>query len=206
MGRRKLEMKRIEDKSSRQVTFSKRRNGLMKKARELSVLCDVDVTVIVFSNRGRLYDFCSGESLPKSLQRYQNHFEAEGSIANDDNGKEDLSSMYSNVQSCSELLDTVATHINEPDIDQLNVTDLVQLERQLDAALIQTRSQKNKLVAESMNALHERERLLREENEMLMKQIAELENSGNAGRGMVELGTLDNSYLTTPQWGTLRFL
>ncbi|KAK3035866.1 hypothetical protein RJ639_033003 [Escallonia herrerae] len=60
MGRRKVEMKRIEDKSSRQVTFSKRRGGLMKKARELSVLCGVDVGVVVFSCRGKLYDFCSG--------------------------------------------------------------------------------------------------------------------------------------------------
>ncbi|KAK3033347.1 hypothetical protein RJ639_034397 [Escallonia herrerae] len=60
MGRRRVEMKRIEDKSSRQVTFSKRRGGLMKKARELSVLCGVDVSVVVFSCRGKLYDFCSG--------------------------------------------------------------------------------------------------------------------------------------------------
>ncbi|KAK2996830.1 hypothetical protein RJ639_024837, partial [Escallonia herrerae] len=68
MGRRRVEMKRIEDKSSRQVTFSKRRGGLMKKARELSVLCGVDVGVVVFSCRGKLYDFCSGtDRLPLSL-------------------------------------------------------------------------------------------------------------------------------------------
>ncbi|GJY95923.1 K-box region and MADS-box transcription factor family protein, partial [Tanacetum coccineum] len=60
MGRRKLEMKRIEDKNSRQVTFSKRRTGLMKKARHLSVLCDVDIAVLVFSARGKLYESCSG--------------------------------------------------------------------------------------------------------------------------------------------------
>uniref|UniRef100_A0A803L1A5 MADS-box domain-containing protein n=1 Tax=Chenopodium quinoa TaxID=63459 RepID=A0A803L1A5_CHEQI len=67
MGRRKIEMKRIEDKSSRQVTFSKRRSGLIKKARELSVLCDVDVAVLVFSNRGRLYEFVSGSSSSSRL-------------------------------------------------------------------------------------------------------------------------------------------
>jgi hypothetical protein len=60
MGRKKVVLKRIEDKSSRQVTFSKRRNGLMKKARELSILCDVQVALIVFSSRGKLYEFCSG--------------------------------------------------------------------------------------------------------------------------------------------------
>lgn len=59
MGRRKLEIKRIEDKSSRLVTFSKRRTGLIKKAQHLSVLCDVDVAVIVFSAAGKLYEFCS---------------------------------------------------------------------------------------------------------------------------------------------------
>ncbi|PON54968.1 MADS-box transcription factor [Trema orientale] len=60
MGRKKVELKRIEDKSSRQVTFSKRRNGLIKKARELSVLCDIDVALIIFSSRGRLYEFANG--------------------------------------------------------------------------------------------------------------------------------------------------
>ncbi|PIN16360.1 hypothetical protein CDL12_10994 [Handroanthus impetiginosus] len=49
MGRRKLEIKRIEDKSAREVTFTKRRNGLLKKAKELLVLCDVDVTAIILS-------------------------------------------------------------------------------------------------------------------------------------------------------------
>ncbi|GFY99951.1 AGAMOUS-like 13 [Actinidia rufa] len=60
MGRRKVEIKRIEDKSSRQVTFSKRRGGLIKKARDLSILCDVEVGLVLFSSGGKLYEFCSG--------------------------------------------------------------------------------------------------------------------------------------------------
>ncbi|KAH8512915.1 hypothetical protein H0E87_006280, partial [Populus deltoides] len=59
MGRKKVELKRIENKSSRQVTFSKRRNGLFKKARELSVLCDVQAAILVFSSCGKLYEFSS---------------------------------------------------------------------------------------------------------------------------------------------------
>lgn len=61
MGRGKVQLKRIEDKIRRQVTFSKRRSGLMKKARELSVLCGVEVGLIIFSAKGRLYEFCSGD-------------------------------------------------------------------------------------------------------------------------------------------------
>ncbi|KAK2969328.1 hypothetical protein RJ640_030869 [Escallonia rubra] len=60
MGRKKLQMKRIDDKNSRQVTFCKRRSGLMKKARELSVLCDGQVAVVVLSSRGKLYESCAG--------------------------------------------------------------------------------------------------------------------------------------------------
>ncbi|AQL06234.1 Agamous-like MADS-box protein AGL14 [Zea mays] len=59
MVRGKTELKRIENATSRQVTFSKRRNGLLKKAFELSVLCDAEVGLVVFSPRGKLYEFAS---------------------------------------------------------------------------------------------------------------------------------------------------
>lgn len=54
-------MRRIENATSRQVTFSKRRNGLLKKAYELSVLCDAEVAVIIFSQKGRLHEFASAK-------------------------------------------------------------------------------------------------------------------------------------------------
>lgn len=60
MGRKKVVLKRIEDKRRRQVTFTKRRSGLMKKASELSVLCDCEVALIVHSCSGKHYEFCSG--------------------------------------------------------------------------------------------------------------------------------------------------
>ncbi|RWW71995.1 hypothetical protein BHE74_00020226 [Ensete ventricosum] len=52
-----LQIKRIENNTNRQVTFSKRRNGLIKKAYELSVLCDIDIALIMFSPSGRLSHF-----------------------------------------------------------------------------------------------------------------------------------------------------
>lgn len=57
MGRGKIEIKRIDNLNSRQVTFSKRRNGLLKKARELSILCDAEVAVIIFSSTGKVYQW-----------------------------------------------------------------------------------------------------------------------------------------------------
>ncbi|PIN01411.1 hypothetical protein CDL12_26080 [Handroanthus impetiginosus] len=63
MVRGKIGMERIENASSRQVTFSKRRNGLLKKAYELSVRCDAEVALIIFSQKGRLHEFSSSNSI-----------------------------------------------------------------------------------------------------------------------------------------------
>ena len=59
MGRGKTQMKLIEDRTSRRVAFSKRRSGLHRKAFQLSVLCDAEVALIVFSPGGRLYEFAN---------------------------------------------------------------------------------------------------------------------------------------------------
>ncbi|KAG5535223.1 hypothetical protein RHGRI_023115 [Rhododendron griersonianum] len=78
MGRGRVQMKRIENKVSRQVTFSKRRTGLLKKAHEISVLCDAEVALIVFSTKGKLFQYSThsrhyvGEDLdPLSLRELQ---------------------------------------------------------------------------------------------------------------------------------------
>jgi MADS-box transcription factor, plant len=59
MGRGKTVIQRIENSTSRQVTFSKRRSGLFKKANELAILCEAEVGLVVFSSTGRLYEFAS---------------------------------------------------------------------------------------------------------------------------------------------------
>ncbi|MBA0853133.1 hypothetical protein Goshw_013889, partial [Gossypium schwendimanii] len=65
----KIEIKRIENANSRQVTFSKRRAGLLKKAKELAILCDAEVAVIIFSNTGKLFEF-SSSGMKKTFSRY----------------------------------------------------------------------------------------------------------------------------------------
>lgn len=57
MGRRKIEMKMVKDSNSRQVTFSKRRNGLFKKANELATLCAAHIAIVVFSPGGKPFSF-----------------------------------------------------------------------------------------------------------------------------------------------------
>ncbi|KAK2453316.1 agamous MADS-box protein AGL62 [Trifolium repens] len=56
-GRKKIEIKKLEKDSNKQVTFSKRRQGLFRKASELCILCDVRAAIIVFSPADKLYSF-----------------------------------------------------------------------------------------------------------------------------------------------------
>ncbi|KAG5544308.1 hypothetical protein RHGRI_016904 [Rhododendron griersonianum] len=72
MGRVKLKMKRIENNTNRQVTYSKRRNGLIKKAYEISVLCDIDLALIMFSPSGRLTHFSSKTRIEDVFHRFIN--------------------------------------------------------------------------------------------------------------------------------------
>ncbi|KAI4368505.1 hypothetical protein MLD38_017056 [Melastoma candidum] len=171
MGRRKVVMKRIENNSSRQVTFSKRRGGLIKKARELSILCDVQVALLVFSSRGKLYEFCSGDdSLADIIERYRNQSEEAGTSANPQGV-----SLSDNValQSTTELLQLVDRYVEgSGEDDSVNVNDFMQLEERIDAALVQVRRRKTELMMDSVMTLQQQERLLREENELLEEEMA----------------------------------
>ncbi|CAF2055766.1 unnamed protein product [Brassica oleracea] len=66
MVRGKIELKKIENANRLQVSFTNRRKVLMKKANDLSILCDADVALIVFSNTGDV--LCS--SMEQILSRY----------------------------------------------------------------------------------------------------------------------------------------
>ncbi|KAF8404798.1 hypothetical protein HHK36_009687 [Tetracentron sinense] len=57
MGRQKIKIERIKREDTRQVTFSKRRSGLFKKASEMSTLCGVETAIVVFSPAGKAFSF-----------------------------------------------------------------------------------------------------------------------------------------------------
>ncbi|KAK2656824.1 hypothetical protein Ddye_009876 [Dipteronia dyeriana] len=70
MGRVKIQLKKIEEKRDRQISYSKRKDGLIKKAYELTTLCDVDVALIIFSSAGKLIIFDGKRRVEDTLKRY----------------------------------------------------------------------------------------------------------------------------------------
>lgn len=69
MVRTKVEIKRIEDKAKRHTTFTKRRQGLFKKAKELVKRCDAQAAVITFSLAGNIFAF-GHPSVDSVVNRY----------------------------------------------------------------------------------------------------------------------------------------
>ncbi|KAJ7946210.1 Agamous-like MADS-box protein [Quillaja saponaria] len=68
-GRQKIPIEKIPNRSHLQVTFSKRRSGLFKKASELCTLCGVEIAIIVFSPAEKAFSFGHPE-VESILDRY----------------------------------------------------------------------------------------------------------------------------------------
>ncbi|NXY84344.1 MEF2B factor, partial [Alcedo cyanopectus] len=83
MGRKKIQISRIVDQRNRQVTFTKRKFGLMKKAYELSVLCDCEIALIIFNSTNRLFQYASTD-MDKVLLKYTEYSEPHESRTNSD--------------------------------------------------------------------------------------------------------------------------
>ena len=64
-----------------QVTFNKRKFGVMKKAYELSVLCDCEIALIIFSSSNKLYQYASTD-MDKILLKYTEYNEPHESLTN----------------------------------------------------------------------------------------------------------------------------
>ncbi|CAD5169253.1 agamous-like MADS-box protein MADS4 [Musa acuminata AAA Group] len=173
MGRGRVELKRIENKINRQVTFAKRRNGLLKKAYELSVLCDAEVALIIFSNRGKLFEFCSSSSMLKTLERYQkcNYGAPETNVIS----RETQSSQqeYLKLKARVEALQRSQRNLLGEDLGPLNIKELEQLERQLDASLRQIRSTRTQYMLDQLTDLQRREQMLCEANKALKRRLEE---------------------------------
>ena len=64
-----------------QVTFTKRKFGLLKKAYELSVLCDCEIAVLIFTPTNRVFDYASTD-IDKLLGRFQTMEDKRESLTN----------------------------------------------------------------------------------------------------------------------------
>ncbi|KAJ0085543.1 hypothetical protein Patl1_07580 [Pistacia atlantica] len=175
MGRGKIEIKRIENTTNRQVTFCKRRNGLLKKAYELSILCEAEVALIVFSSRGRLYEY-SNSNIRSTIERYK-----KASSDNLNSGSViEINAQYYQQESAKlrqqiQMLQNSNRHLMGDSLNTLTVKELKQLENRLERGLTRIRSKKHEMLLAEIEYFQKREIELENESVFLRSKIAEVD-------------------------------
>ncbi|KAJ3692594.1 hypothetical protein LUZ60_011689 [Juncus effusus] len=185
MVRGKTEMRRIENATSRQVTFSKRRNGLLKKAFELSILCDAEVALIIFSSRGRLYEFSSCSSVHNTISRYSMQMKEEDSKKVKEQTLQQWNSEMSSLKKKIETTEILKKKLMGESLDECSMDELNEIEAQMNTSLTRIRKRKQNMLKSEIEELKEKEKDLLKENELLhekaslnsKKQQAELQQS-----------------------------
>ncbi|PKI33628.1 hypothetical protein CRG98_045984 [Punica granatum] len=163
-GRGKIEIKRIENTTNRQVTFCKRRNGLLKKAYELSVLCDAEVALIVFSSRGRLYEYANN-SVRGTIERYKKTCTDSSTTAsvtetNTQYYQQEASKLRRQIRE----IQNSNRHILGEAIGSLSFKELKNLEGRLEKAIGRVRSKKCEMLFAEIEYMQKREIELQNDN------------------------------------------
>ncbi|GAA0173543.1 hypothetical protein LIER_27135 [Lithospermum erythrorhizon] len=165
MGRGKIEIKRIENSSNRQVTYSKRRNGIMKKAKEITVLCDAKVSLIIFGSSGKMYEFISpGTTMIEVLDMYQKGTGKKLWDAKHEN----LSNEIERIKKENDGMQIELRHLKGEDIQSLTHKELMMLEDGLDKGLACIKDKQSEFV----KIARKHEQMLEEENKQLMYEWA----------------------------------
>ncbi|KAI4337601.1 hypothetical protein L6164_015996 [Bauhinia variegata] len=172
MAREKIKIRKIDNLTARQVTFSKRRRGLLKKAQELAVLCDAEVGLIIFSATGKLFDYASS-SIKDIITRYELH----------DFNKTRRPSLElqlensNNIKLSKEVAEKTSQirRMKGEDLQGLSLNELQELEKVLETGLGRVIETKDKRIMSDIIALHKKGIQLEEENEKLRQKMAMLE-------------------------------
>nr|AIZ95385.1 MADS39 [Erycina pusilla] len=174
MGRGKIEIKRIENTTNRQVTFCKRRNGLLKKAYELSILCEAEVALIVFSSRGRVYEY-SSNSTKSTIERYKKTSSNSSNSVVEINSHQYYQQEIAKLRHQMDILLNTNTHLAGEGLANLTIKELKQLETRLERGITRIRSKKHEMLFAEIEYMQKREEELQGENMFLRAKIAEID-------------------------------
>ncbi|GAB4847188.1 MADS-box transcription factor 27 [Ancistrocladus abbreviatus] len=169
MGRGKIVIERIDNSTSRQVTFSKRRKGLLKKARELAILCDAEVGVIIFSNTGRLYEFAS-TSTKSVIERYNKTKDEHNQL----NSALEVKFWQQEAEALRQQLQNLQESHRQlmgQKLCGLTVKELQYLENQLEISLRGIRAKKEEILTCEIQELNHKGNLIHQQNLELCKKV-----------------------------------
>ncbi|KAG2574680.1 MADS-box transcription factor 31-like [Panicum virgatum] len=155
MGRGKVELKKIENPTNRQVTFSKRRMGLFKKANELAILCDAQIGVIIFSGSGRMYEYSSPPWRIANI--FDRYLKAPSTRFEEMDIQQKIIQEMTRMKDERNRLRIIMGHYMGEDLASFSVEDLSNLEQQMEFSLYKLRLRKQELLDQQLLEMHHRE-------------------------------------------------
>ncbi|XP_024461638.1 MADS-box protein JOINTLESS [Populus trichocarpa] len=192
MTRKKIQIKKIDNTAARQVTFSKRRRGLFKKAYELSTLCDAEIALTVFSATGKLFEY-SNTSMGQVIERRNLHPKNidtlhQPSLEQQLDGGVHAMLIKEIAEKNREL-----RHMRGEDLQGLSLEELKKIEKLIEGSLRRVVEEKEEKSTKDINALKTKGEQLAEENQRLKQQVMNL----SAAQGhLLEPGQSPDSLVT----------
>ncbi|KAL5073544.1 hypothetical protein RYX36_012528 [Vicia faba] len=181
MARGKVQLKRIENQVHRQVTFCKRRAGLLKKAKELSVLCDAEIGLVIFSAHGKLYELATKGTMQGVIERYLKFTHGTQSEAVTEphpllmDAKEETNVLKQEI----ETLQKGISYLFGGGLGRLAMDELQVLEKNLEIWMYHVRSMKMNIMSQEIQALRDKEGTLKAANTYLHDLVLENTSASN---------------------------
>ncbi|XP_028797903.1 MADS-box transcription factor 23-like isoform X1 [Neltuma alba] len=205
MGKAKIAIKRIDNSTNRQVTFSKRRSGLFKKARELAILCDAQVGVIVFSSTRKLYEYGSS-SLKSIIERYTKQIEEHHHpLMNTDSEAKFWQREATILKHELQHLQELHRQLMGEQLSGLGINEVKNLENQLEMSLKRVQIKRDQILTDEIKELQQKGNHISQENvelyqrtQVISKENAELKKIYEA-RVMNEENERFNLQLSQPE-------
>ncbi|KAI3417447.1 uncharacterized protein J3R85_014391 [Psidium guajava] len=175
MARGKVQMKRIENQVHRQVTFCKRRAGLLKKAKELSVLCDADIGLFIFSPHGKLFELATKGTMKGLIERYMKTTQGQAAQTEEAtpsqplDAREEINILKQEI----EVLRKGPGYMFGGGAGNMTLDELDVLEKQLEIWLYHTRTTKMDIMFQEIQLLRNKEGVLKAANQYLQEKIEE---------------------------------
>nr|XP_048335532.1 MADS-box transcription factor 23 isoform X1 [Ziziphus jujuba var. spinosa] len=170
MGRGKIVIRRIDNSTSRQVTFSKRRKGLIKKAKELAILCDAEVGLVIFSSTGKLYEFAS-TSMKSVIEKYLKSKEEHQQLLNPASEVTFWQREAAILRHQLQNLQENHRQLMGQELYGLGVKDLQNIENRLEISLKGIRMKKEQLLTDEIQEINQKISAIRQENMELYKKL-----------------------------------
>nr|AFA37970.1 SVP4 [Actinidia chinensis] len=196
MVRQRIQIKKIDNLTARQVTFSKRRRGLFKKAQELSTLCDAEIALIVFSATGRLFEY-SSSSMNQVIERH--NLQGDNLVQQNQPSLELQLENSTYAMLCNEVEERTRElrQLRGEELHGLGVEELKNLEKSLEGGLGRILKTKDERFEKEITALKRKETRLREEN-LWLQQRLQIVNASTPEQGQSSESITNNGSSTAP--------